>query len=186
MLARTGLSLPDIMCVGNHESGARCLLSIQVKTWESRPLPMSSKDPDNHKRFDWIVKNVSRNHFFRGHPEQRKGFKEHWKGCLEVASIYHLRIIVCWAGFTTKQSQLVDHFNELQPSQPIVLAFPTEAANCLYGTLASDKLCQGVSRDPWKMKRQLMKMTEEEYKDFEKIANITLEPEEILMDILNL
>lgn len=45
-----------------------------------------------------------------------------WKNVLEnVENILHLRIIVCWCGFTSKQIDSINEHNKNFPLQPIIL-----------------------------------------------------------------
>jgi len=203
LLARTGLSIPDIMFAVRHiDKESYCLVSIQVKTWNSRPHPVLVKqqciDPD---RFDSIVLNVSRTHFLSG-SNQQNPLTSTWTETLRHYGIYHVRIIVSFSGFTLRQIQMVDCFNENYPEQPIVLICPSmdNFAN-LYGKLQYTRireLCT-ADADPWKKahhkttakpdenkifnERVVMKLLPEEMQDYlQKIAEIAIETENIKVD----
>jgi hypothetical protein len=183
LLARTGLALPDILCVAsNNERDPQLLLSIQIKTWSDRPSPVASKKEDN---FGSIIENTCRTHFFHGHKKQQTKFEEYWKECLSENQIYHLRIVICWAGFTAVQKKLVDEFNLKQPSQPIALVYPTSTSNHIYGTAATVKLGELMGNGtPWTRPVQNIQMTPEDYEKFNSKANMPLEPNEIMLSTI--
>lgn len=185
LLPRTGLSLPDILCVAKHESGSHCLLSIQVAN--ETPSPPSKDDPKGNDGITTIVENLSRPHFFAGQHSLQTSFSSRWQNCVsKIGPVYHLRVVVCWAGFTSIQCQLVDAFNEKHPSEPIVLAWPMDLNNNIYGYLPSVKLCEGVSKDPWKKELRKMAVDPEVFEQFEGFAKMDVEPEELLLDLLNI
>jgi hypothetical protein len=179
MLTRTGISLPDILCVGTNIENLLCLISIQVKTWKFRPrLPLTD---DNG--IDQLVKYVSRSHFFRTKKDEESNmltsFNDHWKNILKRFPVYHLRIIVNWAGFTQSQLTMAERFNEKEFLQPIIWAYPKQLNNSIFGPLSSAKLNELVNPNPWEMK-QMKKIVEERtsMEAFTAAAKMELEPEE--------
>jgi hypothetical protein len=97
VLPRTGLCLPDIMCCGFSERGdKRCLLSIQVKTINEPP----SSAKDEHINIYSMVLNTSYPHFFTETDNSKKEYTKIWEYLNKKERIHHLRVLVCWAGFT--------------------------------------------------------------------------------------
>jgi hypothetical protein len=179
MLTRTGISLPDILCVGTDLENGVCLLSIQVKAWKSRPRPLNNDDGIDH-----LVKNVSRSHFFRTKNDKESNvlavFNDHWKKFLKLHPVYHLRIIVNWAGFTNLQLKMVERFNEKELMQPIILAYPKQLNNSLFGPLSSARLNELVIPNPWEMKQVKKKEEKGVMEAFTAAAKMELEPKEIM------
>ncbi len=195
-LARTGLSLPDIMFTSRDDNDFRCFVSIQVKTWVDRLGPFkprrrkdenddnnnNAKDDKKKKRFDSVVLNISRTHFFTGTPTQQAHFQTTWNKVMEsFGGIYHVRIIICWAGFTTQQLELVNHFNQLHPEQPILLVCPQEDNfEALYGPEAFERIHSQMvgAKLPWTRKQLKQTVSDEEKDDFVEQVTIQLAPGE--------
>jgi hypothetical protein len=187
VLTRTGISLPDILCAVTDGEQYYCLLSIQVKAWKEKPRVMTlkkseEKDTKIHLRFDSLIKNVSRTHFLDGQKGVQKRFKEVWNSLLKELAVFHVRVIVCWSGFTSMQIKLVNEFNDSHPNQPIVLVYPTSPNNNLFGTIATEALCQGVTENPWAHQLRLQDIDPEQRKIFLNAAEMELLQNEKLLE----
>lgn len=187
LFPRPGSNLPDLLLAAEDDTELQCLISIQVKTRCGRLSPFlmipRASDEDEDTRIDCAILSTSRTHFFHKSPQQ-KLFRETWKSALQhLEGICHLRVIICWAGFTDQQKKLVDEFNKLNPDQPVILVSPTEDNfKRLYGQLAFEQIanCNGT-KTPWDKVKTKQDVTEDELKEFEKRIKMRLETEETIL-----
>jgi hypothetical protein len=142
-------------------------------------------DSDHTKYFSGAVLNTSRNHFLHGAKQQKALFDELWKDTLKTQPIFHLRVIISWAGFTGEQLALVKQFNRMNPTQPIVLVYPKGMRNNIYGAQATFQLSQFVSDEPWKKGIRGKEPSMAECTRFNNVASMLLEPEELNLGLLD-
>jgi hypothetical protein len=188
VLARTGLSLPDIMFTARNDDEVYCLVSIQIKTWKDRisaaPKEKNLKPEEEEKKketFTDIVLNVSRTHFLHNpnNAHQQLDFANTWKETLKKRKAYHVRVIISWAGFTYQQKELVEHFNQKNPQQPIVLISPSKDNIVqLYGKLAFEAIQQQCPYIEKKVKNTVVSKKEKEI--FTESVLMDLLPQEIV------
>jgi hypothetical protein len=162
VMARTGLSLPDILAAVHNEKGDLCLLSIQVKAWSSTISTHKKKAKEVHnnkkedrKYFTEVVANTSCYHFLKGKENDKAhtAIQANWREFLEghAGKVLHLRIIVCWAGFTKEQTALTTYFNNNNLQQPVFLVAPSaENTQRLFGDYPFMQLKALIDHDPLK------------------------------------
>jgi len=78
-----------------------------------------------------------------------------WQQSTQQRYLFHLRIIICWAGFTATQHQAVSTFNGQNPTQPILLIEPTTetVGAAIYGSQVYDHLRNELPRPKNSQKR---------------------------------
>jgi hypothetical protein len=182
LAARAGQSLPDILFTSKNQEGGYCMVSIQVKTSQDRLTAAYANQnrKEDKDSFGQIILNTSRTHFFHN-TDQAPHFLETWKQILEQHKVYHIRVIISFAGFTYQQIGLVNEFNENNPGQPIVLISPSrENVAQLYGPDAYKAICQKCTqRDPWETKIYKTKIPEKMQRLFTELVLMELLEQEV-------
>jgi len=181
LISRTRLRIPDIMFAVRHiDREFYCLVSIQVKTWNTRPHPIIKESGDSKDRFDDIVLNTSRTHFLSGTSRQQNPLTATWDETLRHYEIYHVRIIISFSGFTLPQIQMVDYFNENYPDQPILLIWPSiDNFPNLYGELQYHRIRELCTlNDPWTKGHTKISAKEDEKNLFNGRVKMALLPRE--------
>jgi len=104
---------PDLSFTAASTNSTIVFVSMQMKFTQ---YPLSNTDFLN------AIQSTSIDHLFSGHPSNQKQFREGWSKVLkDDIEVFYLRIVVCWAGFTSTQVHAINEHNTKNPNQPILL-----------------------------------------------------------------
>jgi hypothetical protein len=131
IIAKSKLTLPDILLLCIDEDDNLCLISIQIKTWADRLN--NSESFTKKEAFGHAIRSTCRPNFLDGSMEKhKKELQSSWKEAIKDRKVIHLRVLITWAGFTDAQRNAVNIHNNEHPNQPVLLITGIEHPK-LYG-----------------------------------------------------